>query len=309
MADEKRMIIIDTDPGQDDALALLLAFRSGLFDLKALTTVAGNSTIENVTRNARFVISLLGDTIISLYSGAAKPLQRELIQAVVHGVSGLDGVDTSQISNVLTGDAVENIIRIVEDNPGKVTILALGPLTNIAQALFQAPSIVDDIAELVIMGGAINVPGNMNRVAEFNMFVDPEAADIVFRSSVKKVLVPLDVCNQVVLTMEDFEQLKGTSFYEPLMSMIRNFIQAIKEDEGVEGAIVYDAVAAYYLLNPSAFVTEEMDIVVETKGAYTLGMTVNEKRVAKEKDFNCLVCRSVDREVFRREFLETLMHI
>lgn len=306
MNSDKRILIIDTDPGHDDALAIMLAFRSEMFNVKAITTVAGNSTIQNVTRNARYIMSLLGDTSTPVYSGAGKPLQRDLIQAVVHGMSGLDGVDTSRVSNVLTGDAVEQIIRIVRENPGRVTILALGPLTNIAQALLREPLVVEDIAEIVMMGGAIDVPGNKNRVAEFNMFVDPEAADIVFRSKVKKVLVPLDVCNDVVLTMEDFDRLKGSSYYEPIMAMMEKFIQGISEDEGVEGALVYDAVAAYYLMNPSAFETEEMDILIETKGEYTFGMTVAEKRVAKEKNINCTVCRSVDREVFRREFLEVL---
>lgn len=306
MNTDTRILIIDTDPGHDDALALLLAFRSQAFDVKAVTTVAGNSTIEHVTRNARYIMSLLGDTTTPNYSGAGKPLSRELIQAVVHGASGLDGVDTSGFSDKLTGDAVENIIHIIKENPGKVTLLALGPLTNIAQAFVQDPSIIDAIAEIVMMGGAIDVPGNKNRVAEFNMFVDPEAADIVFRSKVKKVLVPLDVCNDVVLTMDDFAALQGTSYYRPIMAMMEKFIQGISEDEGVEGALVYDAVAAYYLLNPTAFVTEEMDIVVETKGEYTFGMTVAEKRGAKEKNINCVVCRSVDEAVFRREFLEVL---
>jgi purine nucleosidase len=302
----KRKLIIDTDPGHDDALAILLAFKSNQFDIQALTTVAGNSTIENVTRNAKYILSLLENVDVPVHSGEGSPLTRELIQAVVHGESGLDGVDTYNTDFTMTGDAVDRIIEIVKSDPGNVTILALGPLSNIARALIEDPSIARDVKEIVMMGGAINVAGNKNRVAEFNMFVDPEAASIVFKSEIKKVLIPLDACNDVVLRLTDFEELKDTSYYVPIMSMMEKFIEGIGRDEGVQGALVYDAVAAYYLLNPEAFKIEEMDIVVETEGEYTFGMTVAEKRLGKSNNINCRVGMKVDEGQFRKDFLGIL---
>ncbi|MEI6731969.1 MAG: nucleoside hydrolase, partial [archaeon] len=172
-----KKLIIDTDPGCDDALAIMLAVKSGMFDIMAITTVGGNSGIENTTRNARYILNLIGREDIPIYSGEDKPLKREIVRANVHGESGLEGINPKNES-YLTGNAVDQIIRIVHDNPG-ITIVTLGPLTNIAKAILKAPEIAEKIERFVIMGGAIGVPGNKSRVAEFNMYVDPEAADIV----------------------------------------------------------------------------------------------------------------------------------
>lgn len=301
----KKKIIIDTDPGHDDALAFMLMIKSGLFDIRAITTVAGNSTIENVTRNAAYILSLLERTDIPIFSGKPVPLQRTLIQAVVHGTSGLDGVDTSHVKYVLTRDADERLVEIIRKNPG-MTLLTLGPLTNIARALMKDPTIVSNIQKIVMMGGAIDVPGNKNRVAEFNMFVDPEAADIVFKTEISKVLIPIDVCNDMPVFLSDFEKLNGSTLYQPIMDMMKQFIAGLEKDEGVRGALVYDAVAAYYLVNPSAFTLEKMDIVIETKGEYTFGMTVAEKRLSTKKQYNVEVVRTVDRQKFTKEFIDIL---
>lgn len=299
-------IIIDTDAGHDDALALMLLAKSQLFDIQAVTTVAGNSDIKNVTRNAKAVLDLLGVSL-PIYSGLEKPLQRELVKAVVHGDSGLDGLDMSATQFALTGDAPERIIELIKANPGKISILTLGPLSNIARALQKDPSIANDIKELIIMGGAIGVPGNKNRVAEFNMFVDPEAADIVFKTDIKKVVVPLDPCNHIILGIDTFEALRGTPLYEPLNSLMQHFIAGITFDEGVEGALVYDALAAYYLISPDAFTLKPMDIVVETKGEHTFGMTVAEKRPHKTPRYNADVVTHIDQEAFTRDLLAALV--
>src|SRR3989344_4117202 len=160
-------VIIDTDPGHDDALAIMLAIKSDMFDIKAITTVAGNSTIENTTRNARYILNLLDREDIPVYSGAEKPLERKLIKAVVHGRSGLEGIDPKNEPR-LTNDAVEKMISIVKDN-SEITIVTLGPLTNIALAIKKNPGIMKKVKEIITMGGAIKVPGNKNRVAEFNI--------------------------------------------------------------------------------------------------------------------------------------------
>ena len=297
-------LIIDTDPGHDDALAIMLLEKSGLFDIKAITTVAGNSTIQNVTNNARYILELVNSKT-PLYSGASKPLKRELVQAVVHGEGGLEGASiTSQES--LTHNAVEKIISIVRNNPKKISIVVIGPQTNIAQAFIQDPELPSLIKQLVIMGGAITVPGNKNRVAEFNIFVDPEAADIVFKAPVKKVLIPLDVCNNIILQMSDFEQFNGTQLYEPLLKMMDKYIYGLMAGEKVSGALMYDPLAAYYLVNPEAYTIEPMDIQIETQSELTRGMTVAERRIWGTKNLNVDVVTRIDGKAFVKDFIEIL---
>jgi inosine-uridine nucleoside N-ribohydrolase len=300
----KKPIIIDTDPGHDDALAIMLLEKSNQIDVKAITTVCGNSTIENVTSNARFILDLIGSKT-PIYSGAKKPLKRKLIQAVVHGKSGLAGADVSR-KEKLTGNAVEKIIEIVRKNPKKVSIVMLGPQTNIAEAFLRDPELPRLIKKLVIMGGAIAVPGNKNRVAEFNIFVDPEAADIVFRAPVKKIIIPLDVCNEVYLNMRDFQKLKSAKAYPQIKSMMKEYIKGILTFEKEKKAFMYDPLAAYYLLNPRAFQTQNMDIAIETKGELTRGMTVAEKRKWGGIKNNVEVAASVDRNVFVADFLRII---
>src|SRR3989344_6601531 len=147
----KRKIIIDTDPGHDDAMAILLAVKSGMFAIQAITTVCGNSTIENTTRNARYIMKLLDETEIPIFSGSSKPLERELIQAVVHGKSGLEGIDPANKA-MLTNNAVDKIISIISNNPYKITLITLGPLTNIATAIQKSPSVMKKVKEIVSMG-------------------------------------------------------------------------------------------------------------------------------------------------------------
>lgn len=300
-------LLIDTDPGHDDALAIMLMVKSGVYDIKALTTVAGNSTIENVTRNAAYTLDLLNRRDIPVYSGKEEPIKRDLLLAVVHGASGLDGVDTTKTKFSLTGDADDQIIKFVENYPTKATILTLGALTNVARAFIKKPDLCKKINNIVMMGGAINVPGNKNRVGEFNMVVDPEAADIVFKSPVKKVLIPTDICNDMLVPLKQFKALKGSDLYDPIMSMMKDFIDGIERDEGVKGALIYDAVAAYYLLNPSVFKLEEMDIVIETKGEHTYGMTVVEKRGNKADNLNVSVAMDVDKEAFINDLFKILL--
>ncbi len=297
-------VIIDTDPGHDDALAIMLLERSGLADVKAVTTVAGNSTIQNVTNNARYILDLLGAPI-PLYSGSSGPLRRKLVKAVVHGKSGLDGAVIRKREK-LTGNAVEKIISMVRENPGKISIVVIGPETNLAKAFTRDPELPSLVKQLVIMGGAIDVPGNKNRVAEFNIFVDPEAADIVFRSAVRKVLIPLDVCNDIVLQKTDFEKLRKTPLTRSVLRMMDKYIYGLAINEKAKGALMYDPLAAYYLINPSAYKLQLMDVKIETKGEITRGMTVVERRTWAEKDFNVEVATEIDGKAFKKDFLKIL---
>lgn len=301
----KNKIIIDTDPGHDDALAMLMLLQSNKFDIKAVTTVAGNSSIKNVTRNAQAILDLF-DSNIEVFSGKAEPIKRKLVQAVVHGESGFDGFDTSSTKFKLTGNASEKIIEIVKANPNEITLLCVGPLTNLARAIMFDPTLPKLIKEVVIMGGAIDVPGNKNRVAEFNFFVDPEAADIVFKSKIKKTLIPLDLCTKVVLGFDEFENILNKEIKDTLLPMMKLFQKGLIEDEGTNGILAYDALAAYFLINPDIFETKMMDVLIETKGELTSGMSVAERRDYKVEETNVKVCFRIDKEKFREDLFGLL---
>ena len=300
----RKNIIIDTDPGHDDVLAIMLLVKSNLFKIRGITTVAGNSDIQNVTNNAKFVIELLQKDI-PLYSGSRKPLKRKLVKAVVHGKNGLAGIKEIKKES-LNNLAVEKIIEVVRNNPNKISLVILGPETNIAKAFLKDKELPNLIKEIIVMGGALNVPGNKSRVAEFNIFVDPEAAEIVFNSKVKKVIVPLDVCNDIYFKLKDFNKLKGTKLYKPLSLMMKEFLKGITKDEGVERILVYDALAAYYLINPKAYLLEKADVRIETKGKFTSGMTVIEARKKAKKDFNVYIVKKIDRKKFLKDFIDIL---
>ncbi len=301
----KPKVIIDTDPGHDDMLALLLLEKSDMFDIKGITTVAGNCTVENATNNARYTLDLI-NSITPIFSGANKPLQRELVLADVHGEKGLDGAKITK-HEALSNNAPEKIIEIVRTNPHEVTLVTIGPQTNVAKAFILDPELPSLIKQVVMMGGAIEVPGNKNRVAEFNIFVDPEAADIVFTSSVKKILVPLDVCNDISFTLQDFDVLKKTNLYKPIKSMMSSYIQGIQTFEKTSGALMYDPLAAYYLINPSAYKTQPMDIQIETSSDLTRGMTVADRRLWGEKRNNVKVVKKIAKAEFVHDFFEILM--
>ena len=251
----KNKIIFDTDPGVDDALALMLLAKSKEIEIIAITTVAGNSTIENTTSNAQFLKKLL-KLNCPIYSGASKALNGPFTTANVHGASGLAGIDHKEVPQ-LSNNASNKIIEIVCQNPHEVTIICVGPETNLAQAIIDHPSLPSLIKEVIIMGGAILSPGNKTAVAEFNIGLDPEAAKIVFDAPTKKTLVPLDVCYQTPLFQDDFAKLKGSSLFQTVKDITTPYIKAIKQFEGQEGAIVYDALAAYYLINNKPFTTQE----------------------------------------------------
>lgn len=294
--------ILDTDPGHDDSMAIMLAIKAGL-DISAITTVMGNSSIENTTRNARYILNLLDRNDIPVYSGASKPLEGKLVKAVVHGKSGLEGINPKNDSK-LTNNAIEKILSIVKNNKD-VTIIAIGPLTNIAQAIRKDKKLMSKVKEIVIMGGAINVPGNKSRVAEFNIFTDPKAADIVFCFPVKKTLVPLDVCNKVKLSLKDFKKIKG-DLKKPVLSMSRPYISNIYKEEGTKAAFMYDPLTIYYLINPKAYLLKKVDILVETKGEITKGMTVADLRKRPERKNIVDVVTHIKEEDFKRDFINYL---
>ncbi|MBI2233943.1 MAG: nucleoside hydrolase [Micavibrio aeruginosavorus] len=293
-------IIIDTDSGADDALALLLLLGKAGMDILAVTTVAGNSTIENVTRNACAILDLAKRRDIPVHSGEAGPIARPLAKAVIHGEHGIAGIDMRATRYDLDTLAADKIVEIVRANPGEIRLLAIGPLSNIASAFQKDPQLPGLIRDIVIMGGAIDVCGNMSRMAEFNFFIDPEAADIVLRAPLKKTLIPLDPCMSNALPLDFFESLKGAPLHGPMTAMMAHFIDEMAQKRGAKGALVYDAIAAFYLIDPAAFTLVDMDIVVETRGEHTAGMSIAEKRPQEPQTPNVSVAMAVDPERFKK---------
>lgn len=300
-------IIVDTDSGADDALALLLLLGTAGMDILAATTVAGNSTIENVTRNACAILDLAGRRDIPVHSGESGPIARSLAKAVIHGEHGIEGIDMRATRYALDTLAADKIIEIVRANPGEIRLLAIGPLSNIARAFLKDPQLPGLIRDIVIMGGAIDVCGNMSRVAEFNFFIDPEAADIVLRAPLKKTMIPLDPCMNTALPLDFFESLKGAPLHGSMTAMMTHFIDEMAQKRGVQGAMVYDAIAAFYLIDPAAFTLMDMDIVVETKGAHTAGMSIAEKRGKAQKTPNVSVAMAVDPGKFKKALSAALL--
>lgn len=300
---KKPIVIIDTDPGHDDALAIMLLIKSKSVLVQAITTVSGNCDIQKTTNNARYILNLV-DSKIPIFSGCSKPLLKTSVRADIHGDSGLAGANITRLEE-LNGLAIDKIIEIVRANPKKVTILNIGPETNLAKAFLKDKMLPKLIKQIVIMGGAIEVPGNKSRVSEFNIFVDPDAAKIVFDAPVKKVLIPLDVCINTPLFLSDFRKITG-KLREPIFSMMKEFIKAIEKFENFRGALVYDALAAYYLINPKAYKLIEMDVHIETKGDLTSGMSVTDRRNWGNKKTNVSVATEIDLNKFKNDFINIL---
>ena len=275
-----RKIIIDTDPGQDDAVAILLALASPEeIEVLGITCVAGNVPLELTSRNARIVCELAGRTDVKVYAGCDRPLGRDLVTAEhVHGKTGLDGPTLPEPTMPLQdGHAVDFIIaQLREHAPGTVTLCPLGPLTNIATAFERAPDVVDRVARIVLMGGGYFEGGNITPAAEFNIYVDPQAADIVFRSGVPLVVMPLDVTHKALVTKSrnDAFRALGTPVGIAVAEMTDFFERFDKEKYGSEGAPLHDPCVTAYLINPDLFSGRHINVEIETQSELTMGMTV-----------------------------------
>ena len=275
-----RKIIIDTDPGQDDAVAILLAFASPEdIEVLGITAVAGNVPLPLTSKNARIVCELAGRPDARVFAGCDAPLSRKLVTAEhVHGKTGLDGPSLPDPTMSLAeGHAVDFIIDTLRTEPaGTVTLCPLGPLTNIATAMQKAPDIAGLIQEIVLMGGAYFEVGNITPTAEFNIYVDPEAADIVMKSGVKLTIVPLDVTHKALVTKarNDAFRALGTPVGVAVAQMTDFFERFDKEKYGSEGAPLHDPCVIAYLLQPDLFTGRFVNVEIETQSPLTLGMTV-----------------------------------
>lgn len=300
-------IIIDTDPRHDDALALMLACKSLQFEVLAITTVAGNSTIENTTRNARFILAFIGRNDIPVYSGAVHPIKRPAVQAVVHGKNGLEGLEP-QNEACLTGDTVDQILRLVRENPNEITIITLAPLTNIAEAIRRDPDTMSQVMQIVSMGGAISVAGNMNKFSEFNFFVDPDAVSIMLRfEKVPKILVPLDVCNLVLMNFNEFKQIQDVPLRDLILKMMHSYITNLHHNIGADTALMYDPLTVFFLLQPQSCQTTCYKVRVETKDEITRGMTIGDRCINQDhKDNDISIVTAINSSDFIKRFISTL---
>ncbi len=275
-----RKIIIDTDPGQDDAVAILLALASPEeIDLIGITAVAGNVPLPLTARNARIVCELAGRRDVPVFAGCDRPRERDLVTAEhVHGRTGLDGPDLPEPTMPLQDQhAVEFIIEALKsEREGCITLCALGPLTNIATAFWNAPEIVEKVEEIVLMGGAYFEVGNITPTAEFNIYVDPEAADIVFKSGVPITVMPLDVTHKALVTRarNDAFRALGTRVGVAVAEMTDFFERFDKEKYGSEGAPLHDPCVIAYLIRPELFTGRLINVEVEIGSELTMGMTV-----------------------------------
>ena len=299
-----RKIIIDTDPGQDDAVAILLALASPEeIEVLGITAVAGNVPLELTAKNARIVCELAGHTDVSVYAGCDRPLNRPLVTAEhVHGKTGLDGPDLPDPQMPLTeGHAVDFIIDTLRGHePGIVTLCPLGPLTNIASAFQKAPDIIDRVQEIVLMGGAYFEGGNITPSAEFNIYVDPEAAEIVFKSGTQIVVMPLDVTHDVLVTKHrnDAFRALGSKVGHAVAEMTDFFERYDKEKYGSEGAPLHDPCVTAYLIRPELFSGRHINVQIETGSDLTLGMTVADWWRVTDHEPNAMFMGEVDADGF-----------
>ena len=276
----RRKIIIDTDPGQDDAVAILLALASPEeLEVLGITCVAGNVPLPLTTRNARIICELAGKPETRVFAGCAAPLKRKLVTAEhVHGKTGLDGPVLPEPTMPLQPEhAVDFIIQTLRTEPeGSVTLCPLGPLTNIATAFQRAPDIAARVGEIVLMGGAYFEVGNITPAAEFNIYVDPEAADIVFKSGAPITVMPLDVTHKALVTQErnDAFRALGTPVGIATAEMTEFFERYDREKYGSAGAPLHDPCVTAYLLQPALFKGRHVNVEIETTSELTLGMTV-----------------------------------
>ncbi|VVD62330.1 nucleoside hydrolase [Pandoraea iniqua] len=309
-ATPRRTVIIDCDPGQDDAIAILFALgASDQIDLKALTTVGGNVPLELTERNARIVRDWAGKTnSLPVYAGCPKPLMRDLITAAnVHGRTGLDGVTLHEPRAPLAPQhAVTYLIDTLRAaKPGSVTLVAIGPLTNVATALTAAPDGAKALREIVVMGGAWFERGNITPSAEFNIFVDPEAASIVLNAGVPITVMPRDVCVKAPITparVAPFRALKNRC--GPIVAdILAAEVAYQKGRRGVESAPMYDPCTIGYLIDPTMFGGRRVNVAVETTGQLTLGETVVDWTGRTKRAVNATWITDVDDD----RFYETLL--
>ncbi len=306
-----RPIIIDTDPGQDDAVAILLALASPELEVLGITAVAGNVPLELTQTNARKICELAGKPDVKVFAGASRPLVRNLVTAeYVHGKTGLDGPDLPEpVMPLQSQHGVDFLVETLRET--RATICALGPLTNVALALNRAPEIARNIDEIVLMGGGLFEGGNTTPAAEFNIYVDPHAADVVFRSGIKTVVVPLDLTHTALTSKERLDAFRavGTRPCIATAELLDFFERFDVEKYGSAGGPLHDPNVIAYLLRPELYQGREINLEVEITSELTMGMTVADWWGVSGRPANVNYLRYVDDAGFFDLLLERIARL
>jgi purine nucleosidase len=308
-----RKIVLDCDPGHDDAIAMLLAHGSPEVELLAVTTVAGNQTLEKVTRNALAVARVGGITGVPFAAGCARPLLRPpRVAGDIHGESGLDGPVLPEPAITLDPrHGVDLIIdTVLAHPPGTVTLVPTGPLTNVALAVRKEPRIVERVAEVVLMGGAYG-PGNRTPVSEFNIGCDPEAAQIVFREPWPLTMVGLDLTHQALATPEVVARIAalGTGAGRFVAELLAFFGAAYSAVHGFAAPPVHDPCAVAFVIDPDVLSTRRAPLDVELHGSLTAGMTVADLRGPEPADCHTRVAVTLDQDRFWDLVIDSLARL
>jgi pyrimidine-specific ribonucleoside hydrolase len=302
-------ILIDCDPGHDDMVAIMVAVASPELELVGVTTVAGNQTGAKTHLNALKTLTLIDQTGIPVARGADKPLFRDLTVAPeIHGVSGLDGADLPEPGfQGVEQHAVDFLIQTIMESSRPVTLVPTGPLTNVALAMLKDPRITTRLERIVLMGGAV-FDSNITPAAEFNIYVDPEAAKVVFGSGVPLAMVGLDVTNKALFGFEDIGRLaamkgKVSQVVAPLLEF---FARANRNIFGFDGAPLHDALAVAHLIAPEVIKTRTLNVEIETDGELTRGRTVADVYGITGKPANTEVALEVDADLFREIVIQSI---
>lgn len=299
-----RKIIIDTDPGQDDALAILLALASPEdIDVLGIVAVAGNVPLSLTARNIRVICELAGRRDVPCFAGSDRPLERPLVTAEhVHGKTGLDGADLPEPAMPLDPrHGVDFIIDTLRaQDPGTVTLCPLGPLTNIAAAFRRAPDIVARVQEIVLMGGAYFEVGNITPAAEFNIFADPEAAETVVKSGARITMIPLDLTHKALTSKARIAAFRnmGTRVGTAVAGWLDFFERFDVQKYGSEGGPLHDPCVIAFLLDPQLFAGRFINVEIETRSPLTLGMTVADWWGVTDRPRNVMFLKDIHTEGF-----------
>jgi inosine-uridine nucleoside N-ribohydrolase len=294
-------IVLDCDPGHDDTIALLLAAAAPEIDLRAVTTVAGNQTLEKTTRNALRVLTVADSTDVPVAAGLARPLVREPVAAgEVHGETGLDGAELpAPAADPVADHAVDVIARQVREASTPVTLVAVGPLTNVAVAIRRHPDVVESLDRIVLMGGSLG-PGNVTPAAEFNVYADPEAAAVVFDADVDVTMVGLNVTQSARFPADRFADLRAleTDVGTMVADLLSFYLDFHRERYGWDSVPLHDALAVAHVAEPGVLETEPMAVSVETAGDHTRGETVCDRWGVTDRADNAAVATDVDTTAF-----------
>lgn len=305
----RRRVLLDVDTGVDDALAITLAVRSPELEVVGITTVSGNVPVARCTANTLLVLEMLGAPALPVVSGASTPLARPRLTATeVHGADGLGNVTRAypSPSRRAAEGAAEFLLEAIRRFPEDLTLIATGPLTNVATAIQRDPATMRRLRGLTVMGGAVRVPGNVGPVTEFNFAVDPEAAAIVLGAGLGLTLVPLDVTEQVILRREALDG-DGGALRTFLREMTATTMAFHWKHEGFDGMFLHDPLAVGSVVDPSLVRGQPMHLAIEQRGGMTTGMTVADLRRRSQAAPNASVCTQVDADRFLALFCQRVL--